>query len=236
MSIYELTKTQSKMWIDQSLTLFMIENDFKLKKTRNSDLNYFKKTDYGFNELNLGFLNSWPGTQVAYGFYIRYDRIEDICQNILTQLNPGHIIKKDSHSIGTSQGSFDGKFTYSFMPEMVNEEDVRKSCDLVINFLEKTGFPLAERFKDIKELDKEINGENFWESDWQMPFTLGNDFPQKRMVIARLADQGNFDKVMQKSYEWMDNWCIENNQPLIDRTDITKGTPFIEHYLRNLEV
>lgn len=32
------------------------------------------------------------------------------------------------------------------MPEMVTEEDVKQSCDLVIKFLENTGFPLAERF------------------------------------------------------------------------------------------
>ncbi len=145
-------------------------------------------------------------------------------------------MNKQSHSIATSQGSFDKIHSNSFMPEMVTEEDVKKSCDLVIDFLQNIGFPLAQRFSDIKELDKEINGENFWESDWQMPFTLGNYFPQKRMVIARLANQGNFDKVIQKSYAKIDKWLTENNQPPIDRTDITKGTPYIEHYLKNLKI
>lgn len=40
-------------------------------------------------------------------------------------------------------------------------------------------------------------------------------FLKKRMVITRLANQGNFEKVMQKSYEQIDKWLIENNQPPI---------------------
>ncbi|CAN1537964.1 hypothetical protein MCERE19_01628 [Spirosomataceae bacterium] len=197
MSIYELTKGQSKIWVEKYLNPFMQENDFKLKKTRNSDLDYFKKTDYGYSQLNLGFLNSWPGTQISYGFYIRFNQIEEICQNILTQLNTEYKINNLSHSIATSQGSFDKIHSNSFMPEMVTEEDVKQSCDLVINFLEKTGFPLAQRFSDIKELDKEINGDNFWKSDWQMPFTLGGDFNIKRLIIAKLANEGNFEKMFQ---------------------------------------
>jgi hypothetical protein len=236
MSIYDLTKSQSKIWVEKYLNPFMGKNGFKLKKSRNPDLNYLKLTDSGYQELNVGFINSWPGTQISYGFYIRFNQIEEICQNILAQINPEYKMNKLSHSIATSQGSIDNIHSNSFMPEMINEEDVKKSCDLVIAFLQNIGFQLAKRFSDVKELDKEINGENFWESDWQMPFTMGNDFPQKRMVIARMANQGNFDKVMQKSYETIDKWCLENNQPLVDRSDITKGTPFIEHYLRNLQV
>ena len=122
------------------------------------------------------------------------------------------------------------------MPKMENEIDVKNSCELLIQFLENIGLLYLDRFEDIKELDNEINGVNYWTDDILMPFDTRGYFAQKRMIIARLANQGNFDKVMQKSYESMDKWLIENNQPLIDRKDITKGTPFIEYYLRNLKV
>lgn len=196
MSIYELTKSQSKIWVEKYLNPFMEENDFKLKKSKNSDLYYLKKTDYGFQRLNLGFLNSWPGTKIEYAFFVRYERIEEIFDNTLVQLDSEYKVKKDSHSIGTSQGSFENKRTNSYMPEMVTEEEVKKSCDLVIIFLQKIGFSLAQRFSDIKELDKEINGENFWESDWQMPFTMGGSFPIKRIIISLLSNNPRFEDLI----------------------------------------
>ncbi|CAN1537991.1 hypothetical protein MCERE19_01629 [Spirosomataceae bacterium] len=193
--MYELNKSQSKIWVEKYLNPFMEQNEFVLKKTRNSDLIFIKMNSIGQEKLNLGFLNSFPGTQIEYYYKFKINLIEDILNKLLVAISRDEK-SSEIYTIGLNQASIDNIRSNSFMPEMVTEEDVKKSCDLVINFLEKTGFPLAERFKDIKEFDKEINGENFWESDWQKPFTLGNDFDTKRVIIAHLANNPKINELI----------------------------------------
>jgi hypothetical protein len=234
--MWDLNNTQAKEFVIKYLTIFLESKGFVLKKTRTTDIYYYRKTVSGHDTLYLSFLDSFPGKKINYVLMKRIESIENIVAEIIKVVDPNQKIDKNHPTFATSEGTVKDLRRDSYMPEMVNEKDVENSCNILIQFLETTGLPMVDRFEDMQELDNEINGENFWENVEHKPFNLGLHFSQKRMIIARLANQGNFDRVMQKSYEWMDNWCMENNQPLVDKTDITKGTPYIEHYLRNLEI
>ena len=56
------------------------------------------------------------------------------------------------------------------------------------------------------------------------------------MIIARLANWKDFERIVENSFQNIDEWCMANNEPLIDRNDLTKGTPFIVNFLQHLEI
>jgi hypothetical protein len=194
--MYDLNKSQSKIWVEKYLNKFMLTNGFVEKKNKNTDISYYKESFFGTASLNLGFLNSFPGTQIEYYYFLKISLVEDLVSKILIEIDPN--CKKGTvlYTIGFNQASIDKIYTNSFMPEMVKEEDVEKSCNLIKHFFTNYGFPIEEKLSNINELDKEINGNYYWESDWRMPFTMGNDFPIKRLVIAKLAQNPNFEKLI----------------------------------------
>jgi hypothetical protein len=234
--MWDLNGKQAKEFTIKYLNDFMEKEGFNLKKTQNTSVHYIRKTKIGFDALYLSYIDSFPGKEINCMLEKRIDKVEYILAEIQKAIDLNYIIDKSSTTFATNYAKVNGIKHNRYMPKMENEIDVKNSCELLIQFLENIGLLYLDRFEDIKELDNEINGVNYWTDDILMPFDTRGYFAQKRMIIARLANQGNFDKVMQKSYESMDKWLIENNQPLIDRKDITKGTPFIEYYLRNLKV
>jgi hypothetical protein len=235
-NLWELSKKQAKEFELKYLKLFFEDKKFKLRKGGGADFDFIRKNPIGNEVVYFTHLESFPGTQQEFYILKEINEIELHYEAIIKGLGQNYNKHKYPRSLKFWKGSIEGINTNRYMPQMLTEMDVASSCEIVKNFMTETGFPMLERFNDIKELNKEINGESFWTTDWQMPFDLGGDFDIKRIIIARLANQGNFEKVMQKSYEQIDKWLTENNQPPIDRTDITKGTPFIEHYLKNLKI
>lgn len=234
--MWKLTKIQAKELELKYLKGFFEEKKFKIRKGGGADFDFIRKNPSGNEIVYFTHLEAFPGVQQEFYILKEINEIEFHYEAILNGLGQKFSKHKYPRSLKFWKGSIEGLNSNRYMPEMLNEADVEASCEIVKGFMNNTGFPLLNRFNDIKELDTEINGSIFWTTDWQMPFDLGGDFDIKRKIIARLANQGNFEKVMQISYETIDIWCEENNQPLIDRTDITKGTPFIEHYLKNLEL
>ena len=187
---------QAKEMTIRYLESFFIDKMFKLKKGNSSSFQFEKKDLIGFDMMAMGFLESFPGSKIEYSVIKRINKIETIKDEIFKVLEPSKKIDKRSLSIAFSQATINGKFTNNFMPEMLNEADVAASCEIIKNFMTETGFPMLERFNDIKEIDKEINGEYFWVTDWQMPFNLGGDFPIKRIIIAKLANNLRIEEII----------------------------------------
>ncbi len=77
---------------------------------------------------------------------------------------------------------------------METEEDVQKCIAMMATFMEQTALPLLEKFNDLKEVDKIINGEEPWETDWHKPFVFGSNFHLKRLIISKLAGLGSYER------------------------------------------
>jgi hypothetical protein len=169
MNIWELSKMQAKELTIKYLEDFFIDKGYKLKKGGSSSFQYIKKKMLGFDMIAIGYLESFPGSKISYAVIKRINEIENIKDEIYKVLEPSKKSDNQSSSIAFSQTTVQGKFSNNFMPEMLNVADVSASCEIIKEFMLNTGFAMLDRFNDIKKLDEEINGENFWTTDWQTP-------------------------------------------------------------------
>jgi|GEM_PF-1520523 len=233
MNIWELSKIQAKELTIKYLEDFFLLKGYKRKKTQSSYFNFDRKDKTGFDSVAIGYLESYPGSKISYSVLKRIDKVELIKDKIFEISEPEKVPNKRSLTVAFSQATVDGIFTNNFMPEMLNETDVEVSCGIVKDFMLKIGFPMLEKFNDIKELDKEINGDNFWTTDWQMPFNLGGDFDIKRIVIAWLAENPNFEEIVDKTYDIMSQ-NSDGTYYHYDRSDLSLRIPYTVHYLNTL--
>ena len=121
---------------------------------------------------------------------------------------------------------------------MQNEAEAKVAVDMIIDFMQKDALPLLDKFNDLREIDKIINGDDFWITDWQMPFNLGGgNFYAKRLVIAKLAGgQKRLEEVIEKFKEaetkyWKEKGEVANLSYL---EDTKTATGFTIQYLKNV--
>lgn len=231
--MWDLNNTQAKEFVIKYLNGFLEAKNFTLKKTQNTNIHFIRKTKSGHDDLYISFLDSYPGKKVNYMLMKRIEPVEKIVAEIIRVVDPNQIIGKNDFTFATSYGKVKDLRRDSYMPEMVNEKDVEGSCNLLIKFLETTGLVMADRFENIQELDKEINGENYWKSDEYKSFDLRLHFDIKRIVIAYLAENPNLDDVIERTFEIMSqnsNGTYYN----YDRKDLSLRLPYTVHYLQNL--
>lgn len=191
--MWELNNTQAKEFTIKYLNDFMESKNFLLKKTQNTNIQYTRKTKNGFDALYISFLDSFPGKEINYMLFKRINKVELILDDILKAVEPNRKRDKNEITIATNYAMTNGLKHNRYMPKMVNELDVNNSCDLLIQYLSNTEMTLIERFEDIEELDKEINGDNFWEDDSFKPFDTRGDFYFKRIIIAKLTNNPLFE-------------------------------------------
>jgi hypothetical protein len=121
--------------------------------------------------------------------------IEEIWQEVNKKyFNIERLNIEFSSTLNFSFESINGLQTSRYLPDIREEADVQVNTDLIIDFMKSTALPLLERFNDIREIDKEINGYVFWENDWRKPFQVGS-FAFHRLIIAYLCGNSNFEKL-----------------------------------------
>ena len=129
-----------------------------------------------------------------------------------------------------------GKHIDTYLPECSNEKDIVRSVKEIIDFTTTHALPLLEKTNDVKFLDAEINGSEFWESDWQKKFNLGGNFDIKRLIIAKLVGNPNFDEIVDKNYKAIEKASAESGYPFTyDRNDLTMPVPSVLEMLKNIE-
>src|SRR5439155_6097508 len=83
-----------------------------------------------------------------------------------------------------------------YLPFMETEEDVQKSVFMMESFMEQTALALLSRFEDLSEVDRLINGEEPWETDWHKPYVFGSNFHLKRLIISKLGGLGSYERIL----------------------------------------
>ena len=107
---------------------------------------------------------------------------------------------------------------------------------MMTSFLVDTAFPIMDKFSDLREIDKVINGNDPWTTDWQMPYAFGGNFYEKRLIIAKLAGNPNFDDLVDFNYRTLEKLSAENGYPFTyNRSDLSKPLPALIQILQDVK-
>lgn len=199
------------------------------ERGRGTEFEVIRKTKNGEDSIGGGFTDYNPIQQIVYGTGKSDKRILDILFSVQSkgiQLSPP-VNKKTVTTTVFSKGK---------MPLMETEADVEKCVGIMLDFLEGTAFPTLDRFEDIREIDKIINGPEPWETDWQMPYSFGAFFNFTRLIIAKLSGNNKYDALIDFTYDTLERRSKENGQNFVyDRNDLTKPLPALIQHLSTLK-
>lgn len=233
-----MNKADAKEFTIKHINQFFEENVFKLSKTRDSQVKYIRKTEFGFDGYASGTVDYNPIQIIRYSFFKRINIIEDIALEVFKRTkvisNP---VDKNSLSLAFGYGGLVlGKYVDTYLPECSSENDIINCVADIIDFSKNHALPLIEKANNLKFLDNEINGENFWETDWQKKFNLGGNFDIKRLIIAKLADNPNFEEVVDKNYKAIEKASEESGYPFTyNRNDLSMPVPCVLEILKDVK-
>jgi len=198
----------------RELTLKYLEptlhkHGFTVKLSASKQAKIERKTANGTDILGFEMLNYTPSFQIRYAFSKINTRINDILMGLQERIKLSLKEEKKSWFIFFSYNTLHKPTETSYLPYMETEAEVQKSVAMMSSFIEDTGVPLLVRFDDLREVDRIVNGEEPWETDWHKPYVLGGNFHLKRLIISKLAGQGNYDRM----FSWVsDHYASKFNE------------------------
>lgn len=177
------------------LSPIFLERGYKYKKSR--WFGFVKQYKNGFEHFMLSFANYWPMQQPEFLVSKRLNVIEDIYVSLVDLFDLG--MPDDRATVGTFYFDYESlhfAHTNSFLKGGETEQDMLRDAKKIEEFMLEVGFPMLAKY-DLKTIDAEINGDDFWETDWQKKFSLGGGFDYKRLIIAKLCNNQRFEKLYQ---------------------------------------
>lgn len=191
----------------RELTLKYLEpvvtkHGFTVKLSASKQLKIERKASKGMDLLAFDMLNYAPAFQIRYGFIKVNTTVNEILLKLQEKIKLSLPVDKKSTLVSFSYNTINNPTETSYLPMMETEEDVQQSVALLQSFLEEVGVPLLKRFDDLAEIDRVINGEQLWETDWLKPYVFGGNFTLKRLIVAKLAGLGSYDRVFAYVREW----------------------------------
>jgi hypothetical protein len=184
----------------RELTLKYLEptlkkHGFTIKLSASKQAKIERKTTNGTDILGFDILNYAPSFRIRYAFSKINTPINDILLRFQEKIKIPLQEDKRSWFIFFSYNTLHKPNDTAYLPFMETEEDVQKCVAMMNSFIEDPALPLLNRFDDLNEVDRIINGEVPWETDWLKPYMLGGNFYLKRLIISRLAGLGSYDRV-----------------------------------------
>jgi hypothetical protein len=184
----------------RELTLKYLEpivkkHGFNVKLSSTKQARIERKRDSGTDVLAFDMLTYTPAFRIRYAF----NKINVQINNILLRLQERIALsaKEDKKSwfIFFSYNTLHDPTETTYLPFMETEEDVQKCVASIESFMVEAALPLLIRFEDLGEVDKIINGERPWETDWHKPYVFGGNFHLKRLIISKLAGLDSYDRI-----------------------------------------
>jgi len=172
------------------------KHGFNVKLSAGKQAKIERKTPGGTDILAFDMLNYNPSFRIRYAFCKINTHVNNILLNFQEKIRLPLQDDKRSWFIFFSYNTLHKPNETAYLPYMETEEDVQKCVSIMSSFIEDTGLPLLARFEDLREVDKIINGEERWDTDWLKPYVLGGNFYLKRFIISRLAGLGSYDRVL----------------------------------------
>lgn len=177
------------------LTPLFSEKGYLFKKSKWKG--FVKQYDGGFDYVNIHFYNYWPIQQPGYGIARRFDLVEQVYNNLVDVYGLNKVgDSKTNETFYFSYESLNDLGSIGYLKGGETEQEMLSDAKKIEDFMLDVGFPMLEKY-DLKTIDAEINGDDFWETDWMHKFTLGGGFHFKRMIIAKLCGNKNFNKLFE---------------------------------------
>lgn len=234
-----MTTVESKTLTVKYIDEFMTKNGFKLMKNGSSEAIYKRKTIIGYDIFGSSPTNYTPVQVLGFGVSKIIKPVETITAEVNkhVQMNPPIHINTRSLSL-TNYEVNRQKDSKRRLKSETTDEDVKEYVDEVVEYLQNNALPLLDKFNDLREIDRVINGDDFWITDWNMPFNLGGNFYVKRLVIAKLAGgQRHLEEVIEK-----DKLAFIESEKEQGRVanlgvyeDMNNAVGFTIQYLKNVE-
>jgi hypothetical protein len=171
------------------------KHGFTIKLGAGKEAKIERKTANGTDILGLDLLNYNPSFQIRYAFSKINIAINDILLRFQESSKLPLQVDKKTWFLFFSYNTLHKPSETTYLPTVETEEELRKCVESMSSFIEEPAMPLLARFEDLREVDKIINGEEPWETDWHKPYVLGLVFDLKRLIISRLAGLGTYDRV-----------------------------------------
>ncbi len=231
-----MNKTEARQLMMKYLIPQIEKYGFK-ERGRGTEFEIVRKVKSGEDVIMGGFTDYNPQQEIIYGTGKRDRRIIDI---LLKLQDSGAImslpVNKKTYSISVTYSLLNKIYTGSYMPRMETEQDVEKCVNIMVDFLINTAFPILENFEDLREIDKMINGDEPWTTDWRMPHTLGGYFYENRLIIAKLVNNPRYEDLIDFNYKTLERLSAENGSPFTyDRNDLSKPLPALIKLLEDVK-
>ena len=236
-NIHKMNKSEAKQLMSKYLLPFIEKHGYKERKGRNTDFEFIKKTANGQDIIIGGFTDYNPVQQIIYSLSKKNNIVHEIflkLQGSGITLSPP--LGKNTVLLGVSYSSINNLNTLAYLPHMETEADVIKCVGIMIDFMEVTGFPIMEKFEDLREIDMVINGEKAWTTDWQMQYSFGAYFNFYRLIIARLCANANYYGLIEFTYSTLEKRAAENGSQFdYNRNDLSKPLPALIKLLEDVK-
>jgi hypothetical protein len=193
-----MNKSEVKQLMAKYLLPAIEGHGYKERKIRSSDFSFVRNTAMGLDEIMGGFNDYNPVQKILYSVQKSHKPVVDILLQLQADgitLNPK--VDKNSATMGFSYCTLNGIRGHIYLPEMQTEEEVQQNVNMMVRFLEETAFPLLNKFEDVREIDRIINGPEPWAMDYLKPYAFGLYFYLKRLIFAKLSGLGNYDRVLE---------------------------------------
>ncbi|HEX8377666.1 MAG TPA: hypothetical protein VF602_07595 [Pedobacter sp.] len=180
-----MLKKDLNEYIISGLKNFFEVNGYKLKKT--SELIMFvKNVNDGFQDIAISSTNYYDTHFLSFGYSKRVNMIENVLLDLEKEFIPNMFHLSKSNSTYYLNVSYNQALPSWLKQEIKTEHDVDKYINWIIQYTDKHAFDRFEYLDDVKTVDSEINGDNFWLDEINKPFGL-HRFDVYRIVIAKLA-------------------------------------------------
>jgi len=193
-----MNSQEAKQLMSKYLLPVIEKYGFTEKKARSSDFEFVRKTKSGLDFISGGFTNYNPVQRIVYGL----SKVNKTVNGILIQLQEKGMkftppVTANTPLISMSYERLHKLDFVGYLPDMQTEADVAHCVRLMLEYLENTALPDADRFEDLREIDKIINGAEPWKTDWQATYVFGGYFHLTRLIIAKLAGGNNYERMLQ---------------------------------------
>lgn len=187
-----LSKTEVKDFVRSFLETKLNDYSFNFQKYKESEIDYVKTNIFGNTSIGI-YIDLLVNSEItAWQFGValtqRLEEVEALLALISKNTQLEVPVDKHTFTVSTSVTRLHKhKITHRFEP-VLEIDDVKKQCNIVLEFLELEALPFIKKMQDIKEIDKLINqGDEIWGTDWNQIIGLGGNFNVKRLIIAYLA-------------------------------------------------
>jgi hypothetical protein len=231
-----MNKKEAKQLLMKFLMPEIEKFGFKEKKS-GVEWSIGRKTEFGEDLIVGGFTDYNPSQQILFSLSKRDKRIFDILLSIEKYgISLPLPISKHLGTIGFSYETLTGLNRHGYLPDMLNEEDVKKCVDTMLTFLRETAFPLLDRFNDLHEIDSIINGDSPWQTDWHKPYAFSTYFDYTRLIIAKLVDNPKYDMLVDFTLQSIKEIGLAYGYSReVDPNDLTKPLPVLLQILKEVK-